>query len=111
MSIWHSLAISGLDNVLHMVKSCWSTVLGSVKYVLPYFVSPAFKARSATCVSYVNEKRVTHKIPDKFVYQTVKMICIHYGTPKIRENSAKKHTRFVINITFLMHTQFKLKIP
>ena len=59
------------------------------------YVSPAFKARSATGVAYVNEKRVTHKIPDKFVYQKVKMICIHYGTPRIKENSTKTHTRFV----------------
>ncbi|XP_005103790.1 uncharacterized protein LOC101859347 [Aplysia californica] len=54
-----------------------------------------FKPRSGTCVNYVNEKRVTHKIPDKFVYQTVKMICIHFGTPRKREETKRRHSRYV----------------
>jgi len=53
----------------------------------------AFKARSAISIEYANERRAKDKIADRFVYQTVKMVCLNYGLPIKKENSMRKRTK------------------
>jgi len=52
-----------------------------------------FKARNACRVSYVNsQKGRKHKIPDKFLYIKVHMICVHYGAPKVVEAADRRRS-------------------
>ncbi|XP_013083070.2 uncharacterized protein LOC106068296 isoform X1 [Biomphalaria glabrata] len=68
----------------------------------------AFKPKSATSLEYANERRVKDKIPDRFVYQTVKMVCNHYGNPIKKENSARKAKRYVgLGCEAMVHLRYK----
>ncbi|KAH9507771.1 hypothetical protein Btru_053678 [Bulinus truncatus] len=68
----------------------------------------AFKPKSATSIEYANERRVKDKIPERFVYQTVKMVCNHYGNPIKRENTTRKTKRYVgLGCEAMVHLRYK----
>ncbi|XP_059144448.1 uncharacterized protein LOC131931638 isoform X2 [Physella acuta] len=68
----------------------------------------AFKPKSATSIEYANERRVKDKIADRFVYQTVKMVCQHYGVPVKRESSARKVKKYVgLGCEAMVHLRYK----
>ncbi|RUS81087.1 hypothetical protein EGW08_011127 [Elysia chlorotica] len=56
----------------------------------------AFKPKSVTSIEYANERRVRDAIPDHFVYQTVKMVCTHYGVPNpVKKEGLKPRKKYV----------------
>ncbi|CAG5132748.1 unnamed protein product [Candidula unifasciata] len=68
----------------------------------------AFKPKSATSIEYANERRVKDKIEDRFVYQTVKMVCQHYGNPVKRESSTRKIKKYVgLGCEAMVHLRYK----
>ncbi|BFZ12607.1 hypothetical protein BsWGS_15646 [Bradybaena similaris] len=68
----------------------------------------AFKPKSATSIEYANERRVKDKIADRFVYQTVKMVCQHYGNPVKREGSTRNIKKYVgLGCEAMVHLRYK----
>ncbi|XP_012936838.1 uncharacterized protein LOC101863807 [Aplysia californica] len=68
----------------------------------------AFKPKSATSIEYANERRVKDKIADRFVYQTVKMVCQNYGNPVKRESSLRKTKKYVgLGCEAMVHLRYK----
>uniref|UniRef100_A0A0B7BK03 ZSWIM3 N-terminal domain-containing protein n=1 Tax=Arion vulgaris TaxID=1028688 RepID=A0A0B7BK03_9EUPU len=68
----------------------------------------AFKPKSATSIEYANERRMKDKIADRFVYQTVKMVCQHYGNPVRRESSTRNIKKYVgLGCEAMVHLRYK----
>lgn len=68
----------------------------------------AYKPRSATSIEYANERRNKDKIDDRFVYQTVKMVCQNFGVPVKKENSVRKTKKYVgLGCEAMVHLRYK----
>ncbi|CAG5136163.1 unnamed protein product [Candidula unifasciata] len=68
----------------------------------------AFKPKSATSIEYANERRVKDKIPERFVYQTVKMVCQNYGNPVKRKGSTRNVKKYVgLGCEAMVHLRYK----
>ncbi|GFR71877.1 transcription factor FAR1 [Elysia marginata] len=69
----------------------------------------AFKPKSVTSIEYANERRVKDIIPDHFVYQTVKMVCTHYGVPNpVRKEGSKPRKKYVgLGCEAMVHLRYK----
>jgi len=68
----------------------------------------AYKPRSATSIEYANERRNKDKIDDRFVYQTVKMVCQNFGVPVKKENTLRKTKKYVgLGCEAMVHLRYK----
>ncbi|GFN89841.1 transcription factor far1 [Plakobranchus ocellatus] len=69
----------------------------------------AFKPRSATSIEFANERRVRDIIPAHFVYQTVKMVCQHFGSPPVaKDGSTRKPRKYVgLGCEAMIHLSYK----
>ena len=54
-----------------------------------------FKPRNAINIEYANERRPKDKIADRFVYQSVKMVCQNFGLPIKKEGSTKNTKKYL----------------